>query len=125
MDLTLVAKAVAAFRSLEDAWADTIALHGRLVLTVLGGLAECEGEIIPVRTGEGRARAKAWGHSLGRKHMLTPFQKAEVRARKEAGDSVREIAGSNNVSLATVSRLQISSQEMLPQMRTITRLSGE
>jgi DNA invertase Pin-like site-specific DNA recombinase len=30
----------AGFRSLSDAWADTTTPHGRLMLTVLGGLAE-------------------------------------------------------------------------------------
>ncbi len=53
----------AGFRSLGDAWADTITAHGRLMLTVLGGLAELEfeRELIRARTGEGRSRAKARG----------------------------------------------------------------
>ena len=46
----------AGFRSLADAWADTTTAHGRLMLTVLGGLAEFERELIRIRTGEGRAR---------------------------------------------------------------------
>jgi DNA invertase Pin-like site-specific DNA recombinase len=46
----------AGFRSLSDAWADTTTAHGRLMLTVLGGLAEFERELIRIRTGEGRAR---------------------------------------------------------------------
>ena len=100
-----VAKAGAAFRSLADTWADTTTAHGRLMLTVLGGLAEFEREIIRARTGEGRARAKARGQSLGRKHKLTLHQQEEVRTRKAAGDSVREIARSYNVSPATISRL--------------------
>src|ERR1700722_19637137 len=37
-----VAKAGAGFKSLRDAWADTTTAHGRLMLTVLGGLAEFE-----------------------------------------------------------------------------------
>jgi DNA invertase Pin-like site-specific DNA recombinase len=45
----------AGFRSLGDAWADTTTSHGRLMLTVLGGLAEFERDLI--RTGEGRERA--------------------------------------------------------------------
>src|SRR4249920_370267 len=49
----------AGFRSLKDAWADTTTAHGRLMLTVLGGLAEFERELIRTRTGEGRERAKA------------------------------------------------------------------
>jgi DNA invertase Pin-like site-specific DNA recombinase len=32
----------AGFRSLKDSWADTTTAHGRLMLTVLGGLAEFE-----------------------------------------------------------------------------------
>jgi DNA invertase Pin-like site-specific DNA recombinase len=49
----------AGFTSLGDAWADTTTPHGRLRLTVLGGLAEFERELIRARTSEGRARAKA------------------------------------------------------------------
>ncbi len=51
----------AGFRSLGDAWADTTTPHGRLMLTVLGGLAEFERELIRARTSEGRARAVARG----------------------------------------------------------------
>ena len=47
----------AAFKSLGDAWADTTTPHGRLMLTVLGGLAEFERELILARTGDARARA--------------------------------------------------------------------
>ena len=49
----------AGFRSLGDAWADTTTAHGRLMLTVLGGLAEFERDLIRNRTREGRERAKA------------------------------------------------------------------
>jgi DNA invertase Pin-like site-specific DNA recombinase len=51
------------FRSLGDAWADTTTAHGRLMLTVLSGLAEFERELISIRTGEGRARAKQTGEA--------------------------------------------------------------
>jgi DNA invertase Pin-like site-specific DNA recombinase len=50
---------------LGDTWADTTTSHGRLMLTVLGGLAEFERELIRVRTGEGRERAKARGVKMG------------------------------------------------------------
>ena len=59
--LDAVGKAGAAFKSLSDAWADTTTPHGRLMLTVLGGLAEFERELILARTGAGRDRAKAQG----------------------------------------------------------------
>jgi DNA invertase Pin-like site-specific DNA recombinase len=62
--LAAVAERRAAFRSLGDAWADTTTPHGRLMLTVLGGLAEFERELIVARTSEGRARARARGVKL-------------------------------------------------------------
>ena len=95
----------AAFRSLADAWADTTTAHGRLMLTVLGGLAEFERELIRARTSEGRARAKAEGRSLGRKHKLTPHQQREARERRDAGETITVIARSYAVHHATISRL--------------------
>jgi DNA invertase Pin-like site-specific DNA recombinase len=73
----------AGFRSLNDAWADTTTAHGLLMLTVLGGLAEFERELIRARTSEGRARAKARGQSLGRPFKLTPHQKQEAVRRRD------------------------------------------
>src|SRR6476620_3310451 len=74
--LAAIAERKAGFRSLIDAWADTTTAHGRLMLTVLGGLAEFERELIRARTSEGRARAKANGKSLGRPFKLTPHQRS-------------------------------------------------
>jgi DNA invertase Pin-like site-specific DNA recombinase len=98
----------AAFRSLADTWADTTTPHGRLILTVLGGLAEFEKDLIGARTSEGRERAKARGVKLGRKPKLTPRQKREaIRRRDVDGETVREIARSYNVNASTISRLQL------------------
>src|SRR5208282_2388302 len=83
--LDAVAKAGAGFRSLADAWADTTTAHGRLMLTVLGGLAEFERSLILARTSEGRTRAKARGVKFGRKPTLTPHQRSEALARRAAG----------------------------------------
>lgn len=95
----------AGFRSLSDVWADTTTPHGRLMLTVLGGLAEFERELIRARISEGRARAKARGQSLGRPHKLTLHQRREALQRKEAGEPVRELARSYAVSASTICRL--------------------
>lgn len=95
----------AAFRSLGDPWADTTSPHGRLMLTVLAGLAEFERELIRARTGEGRARAKAEGRKMGRKPKLTPHQQREARQRREAGESITAIARSYAVHHSTISRL--------------------
>jgi DNA invertase Pin-like site-specific DNA recombinase len=95
----------AGFRSLGDTWADTTTSHGRLMLTVLGGLAEFERDLIRARTGEGRERAKARGVKMGRRPKLTPHQQAEAKKRRDAGEPIREIARSYNVHNSTISRL--------------------
>ena len=101
----LIADRKAGFRSLADAWAGTTTPHGWLMLTVLGGLAEFERELIRARTADGRARAKANGVRLGRRFRLTPHLRREAASRKANGEPVRVIARSNNVSAATISRL--------------------
>ena len=103
--LASIADKKSAFRSLGDSWADTTTAHGRLMLTVLAGLAEFERELIRTRTGEGRARAKAAGQKLGRAFKLTPHQRQEAIARRDAGETLTAIAKSYNVSHSTISRL--------------------
>lgn len=105
--LAAIADKGASFRSLGDAWADTTTAHGRLMLTVLAGLAEFERELIRSRTGEGRALAKAQGVKMGRKPKLTPHQQAEAITRREAGESVTAIAKSYNVAHSTISRVKL------------------
>src|SRR6516225_11469099 len=60
------------FKSLADAWADTTTPHGRLLVTMLAGIAEFERELIRARTGEGRTRAKARGVRFGRQPARAP-----------------------------------------------------
>ena len=95
----------AGFRSLGDTWADTSTAHVRLMLTVHGGLAEFERELIRARTCEGRARAVAAGVKMGRKPQLTPHQLKEALRRVDAGERMRDIARSYNVCHGTISRL--------------------
>jgi DNA invertase Pin-like site-specific DNA recombinase len=96
----------ATFRSLGDAWADTTTAHGRLMLTVLGGLAEFERELIRVRTGEGRVRAKARGVHMGRPFKLNRHQQREAIARREAGEALTDIARTFGVHHTTIGRLR-------------------
>jgi DNA invertase Pin-like site-specific DNA recombinase len=95
----------AGFKSLGDTWADTTTSHGRLMLTVLGGLAEFERDLIRARTGEGRARAVARGQKMGRPFKLTDHQKRKAIRRRNEGETLADIARSYNVSPATISRL--------------------
>lgn len=104
--LASIADNGAGFRSLRDTWADTTTPHGRLMLTVLGGLAEFERELIRSRTGEGRERAKAKGVVFGRKPKLTHHQRLEAIARRNAGEALVDIGRSYNVSHSTISRLE-------------------
>ena len=103
--LATVAEREAGFRSLKDSWADTTTPHGRLMLTVLGGLAEFERELIRARTGEGRKRAKASGVKFGRPASLTPDQRQEAIQRLAHGEVQADVAQRFNVSQATISRL--------------------
>ena len=103
--LATVADRGAAFRSLADTWADTTTPHGRLMITVLAGLAEFERSLILARTGDGRARAQARGVRFGRKPKLTAHQIAEAMARRAAGEALADIGRSFNVSHSTISRL--------------------
>jgi DNA invertase Pin-like site-specific DNA recombinase len=95
----------ASFKSLGDTWADTTTSHGRLMLTVLGGLAEFERDLsghVPAKA----RRAKARGVKMGRPHKLTPHERKEAIKRRSRGEeSLTEIGRSYNVSAATISRL--------------------
>ena len=98
----------AGFKSLKDTWADTTSPHGRLMLTVLGGLAEFERELIRARTGDGRKRAKERGVRFGRPRKLTPHQRQEALARLGAGETQADVARTYNVDATTIGRLQPS-----------------
>jgi DNA invertase Pin-like site-specific DNA recombinase len=108
--LDQIAKAGATFKSLGDAWADTTTAHGRLMLTVLGGLAEFERELIRARTGEGRVRAKARGVHLGRPFKLNRHQRREAIARRDAGEALTDIARTFGVHHTTIGRLRAQQQ---------------
>ena len=111
--LASVTERGAGFRSLKDAWCDTTTPHGRLMLTVLGGLAEFERELIRARTGEGRERAKVNGVRFGRPLKLSHHQRREALERLDAGESVVDIARTFGVDRATLYRLK--AQQSRPQ----------
>ena len=105
--LDAIGKAGATFKSLGDAWADTTTPAGKLMLTVLGGLAEYERHLILGRTSEGRQRAQQRGVRFGRKPKLTLHQQQEALARRARGEALVEIARSYAVSHSTISRLSV------------------
>jgi DNA invertase Pin-like site-specific DNA recombinase len=111
LDLFAIVKRIvdakAQFRSLAEPWAASSSSTGRLMLAVLGGLADVERDLIRTRTAEGRSRAKAQGKHMGRPPSLTPAQKKEVIRRRAQGATLDELARSYNVSRATISRLSV------------------
>jgi DNA invertase Pin-like site-specific DNA recombinase len=103
--LASISEKGAGFRSLADPMIDTTSPHGRLILAVLGALAEFERSMILARTSEGRRRAQDRGVRFGRKPKLSAYQIAEALARRQAGEALTEIGRSYNVSHSTISRL--------------------
>jgi DNA invertase Pin-like site-specific DNA recombinase len=93
-----IADAKAQFRPLAEPWADTGTSTGRLILAVLGGLADLERDLARTRTAEGRSRAKARG-----KRMAAPFQQQKEASRRRAqGATLQELADSYDRSIATM-----------------------
>src|SRR3954463_1831158 len=92
------------FRSLAEPWADTATSTGRLMLAVLGGLADVERDLIKTRTAEGRSRAKAQGKHMGRLSSLTPAQQKEATRRRVQGATLQELADSYDRSISTMRR---------------------
>ena len=120
--LDTLARRGASFRSLGDSWADTTTPHGRLMLTVLGGLAEFERELIRLRTGEGRSRAKARGVHMGRPPKLTPHQRREALQALASGTATQaDLVRRFNVSQSTISRLAEKAAP-LPVPAPVTRM---
>jgi DNA invertase Pin-like site-specific DNA recombinase len=103
--LDTIARKGAKFRSLADAWCDTSRAHGELTITILSALATFERHLIRARTSDGRARAKLRGIRFGPKLKLTPYQISEAIQRRDAGERLRDIARSMNVSHSTIPRL--------------------
>lgn len=95
----------ARLRSIADPWADTTTPSGKLILTVLGGLAEFERSLIRDHTAEGRARARSAGRHLGRPFKLTPHQRQEVLRLRAEGQDNAVIARLLGVSRSTISRI--------------------
>ena len=110
-DLLNIVKTIEAkgarLKSLAETWADTTTPAGRLILTVLGGLAEFERSLIAERTGEGRERARREGRRLGRPPKLTAHQKALVEQWRAEGQDNARIARALGVSRSTISRLRV------------------
>jgi DNA invertase Pin-like site-specific DNA recombinase len=97
-----IVDAKAQCRSLAEPWANTGTSTGRLMLAVLGGLADVERDLIRTRTAEGRSRAK--DSNMGRPPKLTPQQQNKATRRRAEGAALHELARSYNVGISTIRR---------------------
>lgn len=108
-DLFAIVKSItdkkAQFYSLAEPWTDTSTSTGRLMLAVLGGLADVERDLIRTRTSEGRARAIQQGKRMGRPPRITPEQRQEIAQRRQNGETLHAIAKDYGISDGTVSRI--------------------
>jgi DNA invertase Pin-like site-specific DNA recombinase len=84
------------------------------MLTVLGGLAEFERELIRARTDDGRKRAKARGVRFGRPLKLTAHHRKKAIRRLANGAVQADLARSYGVSQAIISRLAAPSPLLSP-----------
>jgi DNA invertase Pin-like site-specific DNA recombinase len=104
-----IVDAKAQFRSLAEPWADTGTSTGRLMLAVLGGLADVERGLIRTRTDEGRSRAKAREQQMV-PLALTSAQQKEATRRSAEGATLDELARSYAVGLSNLSSLTAVNQ---------------
>ncbi|MBB1255364.1 recombinase family protein [Streptomyces sp. OF3] len=77
---------------------------GRLMLQVVGAMAEFERDLIKDRTRAGLAAARAQGRTGGRPAVMDADKLAAAKARKANGESVTAIAKALGVSRATLYR---------------------
>src|SRR6516162_5835797 len=92
------------FLSLGESWCDTTTSHGRLMLTIMGGIAEFERSLIRSRCDEGIRRAKSKGTKFGRKRSLSPEQVKIAADRYAKGETMAELAVVYGVSEPTIWR---------------------
>jgi DNA invertase Pin-like site-specific DNA recombinase len=100
----LISSAGASFRSLGDQWCDTTTAHGKLILTVLAGMAEFERSLIMARTQAGIEKARANGVIFGRRVKLNPRQRRMIAERYAQGETMAALAKDFGVSEPTVWR---------------------
>lgn len=100
-----IQEAGAKFQSISEPWADTTTHAGKMIMTIFAGIAEFERDLIRERTGAGREAAKKRGVQFGRPRKLNPEQMQLVRRLLDEGKSVRDLAKTFDVHIATIYRL--------------------
>jgi DNA invertase Pin-like site-specific DNA recombinase len=92
------------FQSLGESWSDTTTDVGKLMLTIMGGIAEFDRSLNCKRTDEGIERAKRQGKRFGRPESLDAGQKRVIADRYGKGATIPELAEEYSVGVGTVWR---------------------
>jgi len=92
------------FVSLGEAWCDTTSEIGKLVITIMSGIAQFERSLILSRTEAGIAKARAQGKKFGRPSALDIGQKRKIAERYAASETMAELAAEYEVGEATIWR---------------------
>jgi resolvase-like protein len=103
-DAVALEAAGADFVSLCETWCDTTTPAGRLMITVMGGVAQFERELILARTEEGIAKARKQGKKFGRPSALDAGQRRKIAERYAAGETMAELSAEYEVGEATIWR---------------------
>jgi DNA invertase Pin-like site-specific DNA recombinase len=91
------------FRSLDEAWCDTTTDIGKLLITVMSGIAQFERSLIRSRTDAGIERARKLGKKFGRKPSLDAGQVAKIAEFHQSGEwTMERLAEEYQVSVGTV-----------------------
>jgi DNA invertase Pin-like site-specific DNA recombinase len=98
----------AKFISLSEPWANTNSPAGKMIMTVIAGIAEFEADMIRSRTSAGRAAARTKGVTFGRPRKISPKNKKLAMRLLKEGHSVRDVAETFDVHTSTIYRLMNS-----------------
>ena len=93
------------FKVLNNTAIDTTSASGRLMLSVLGSIAEFENELRKERQTEGIKKAQEKGIKFGVKPKLNQNQFSEMKFDKENGMTISQLKIKYNVSKPTIYRL--------------------
>ena len=102
--VSLLAEKGVAFKVTDDPSIDTTSRTGKLVIGILALIAEFENDIRRERQMDGIAKAKERGVRFGRKRELTDEAIAEVKALRDAGNTVPAIMREKGLSKSSVYR---------------------
>ena len=94
----------AKIKSLKEDWLDTTTAHGKLMFTMMAGLAQFERDLISERTKEALRAKKAAGVKLGRPRVDDEQLKKAVRLYMTKEFEIEEIEQLTKISKSTLYR---------------------